>query len=630
MDDWLTRQKSKAPPSQGASLAEQVASSVASQVASQVATPEQVASSVVSQVASQVAEQVAEQVASPSAFSQDAWLARQGEEDETFRQAEWTPAASWEADDDLEQSLLSDIEEGLGKKERGMMEGRIVTIEESMRPMFQALPKNEYGKLGHSSVRYMLHRFFVAEHGWFIDGLYSEGAALNTSSPSGALKDRVPMFVQGLFEKRLGGRGFGIHEMAVLVAVVENSVHQEAQTALKMTYKALDLSVYNGFDAEQANTFIQIYMSGFVMNTNMSAVSGRYLYRQAGSMTSMYPTWPRARTFFHKVIESHALNDAHGKTAPVFSFTAISAIVKELVDTFGTFHGQQCQGLKSTLMDLERKGSSGCVNLPDFYAKGLKADTNWLFVETPEFLRHIGVLDESDPKNPHLLSANYITSPTNCLQPTGYYLVCCHNECDDILGQLEKQLGMPAATPTEIVKALQGSQASLRSGRLAPSLRRRLQEVADYHDGRVPIHGRLFAQWLHHVYPHECPYPHMSGSKHPQWVQDFEEETGKFVQMTEEEMASFVANASKTVAPKANKTLSADAGSCAPWRQEEELFASIPHARLPLHELENDPHLWNVTGGIAFIAAAATFFIAIMRTCRSMTKLQHQPKMLQV
>merc|ERR1719281_2166442 len=26
----------------------------------------------------------------------------------------------------------------------------------------------------------------------------------------------------------------------------------------------------------------------------------------------------------------------------------------------------------------------------------------------------------------------------------------------------------------------------------------------------VQLHGRLFAQWLHYAFPHECPYPHLS------------------------------------------------------------------------------------------------------------------------
>jgi len=156
-----------------------------------------------------------------------------------------------------------------------------------------------------------------------------------------------------------------------------------------------------------------------------------------------------------------------------------------------------------------------------------------------------------------------------------------------------------------------------------------LQEVADAHDGRVPIHGRLFAQWLHHLFPHECPYPHLSGSKHPQWVDDFEQETGKSAALTDAEMAFWALNASNTLAVKANKASSADVGSCAPWAYEEELFASIPHAR-PLHELENDPHLWNMSGCIAFVAAVVTFSITMMRTCKTMTKLRYQPKMLLV
>merc|ERR1719148_155303 len=132
------------------------------------------------------------------------------------------------------------------------MEVRIATIEKRMQSVFRALPKNEYGKLDHASVRYMLHRFFVQEHCWFIDGLFTEGAALNTSSPSGALKNRVPMFVQGLFENRLSGRGFGIHEIAVIVAVVENSVHREAQTALEETYKALNVSFDQSLAVQEA------------------------------------------------------------------------------------------------------------------------------------------------------------------------------------------------------------------------------------------------------------------------------------------------------------------------------------------------------------------------------------------
>ncbi|OLP24478.1 hypothetical protein AK812_SmicGene48940, partial [Symbiodinium microadriaticum] len=25
-----------------------------------------------------------------------------------------------------------------------------------------------------------------------------------------------------------------------------------------------------------------------------------------------------------------------------------------------------------------------------------------------------------------------------------------------------------------------------------------------------PLHGRLFAQWMHYAFPHECPYPQIA------------------------------------------------------------------------------------------------------------------------
>merc|ERR1719191_1732867 len=46
---------------------------------------------------------------------------------------------------------------------------------------------------------------------------------------------------------------------------------------------------------------------------------------------------------------------------------------------------------------------------------------------------------------------------------------------------------------------------------LTEELVARLGEIAALHDGQLPIHGRLLAQWLHFVFPHECPYPHMGG-----------------------------------------------------------------------------------------------------------------------
>jgi hypothetical protein len=549
------------------------------------------------------------------------------EQDESLSQDEWTPASSWEAnaEENMEKSLLSDIEEELGTKHRQATEARIAQNKEGMRSIFESLPKNEYGKLGHSSVRYMLHRYFVQKHGWFIDGLFTEGDALNSSSPVLTLLDRVPMYVQGLFERRLGGRGFGLHEMAVIVAIVENSVHQEAQRELNNTFKVLDIPL-NGTFTDSAKLMVERYMTGFILKLNMTETSARELKKKHMDIADYYPTWPVAQKFFDSVATKHMQDGL-----PVH-YEDISRIVAEIVDSFGIFQGRQCQGLKQQMIDLEKKSSSGCVGLADFYDKGLKADSNWMFVESPEYLRQLGALDETDPQNPRVLSANYMLGPNSCLQPSGYYMVCCHNECDDILGQLEVTLAAPTATPREILLALPASSTarSLRASSkplIAPRLVHRLEEVAAHHEGGVPIHGRLFAQWLHHVYPHECPYPHLSGTKSPEWMEDYEGETGKHSILSDIEMQTFILNNS---AAHSKQILKDNIGSCAPWQDEEELFAPLPMARRSLAELEEDPHLWQVASACAFLTAVGTTVIHGVRVAKSLRNLWYRPKMIQV
>merc|ERR1719181_238746 len=47
---------------------------------------------------------------------------------------------------------------------------------------------------------------------------------------------------------------------------------------------------------------------------------------------------------------------------------------------------------------------------------------------------------------------------------------------------------------------------------LTSGLLSQLEQIAKNHGGLVPLHGRLFAQWLHYVFPRECPFPHKIGA----------------------------------------------------------------------------------------------------------------------
>lgn len=135
--------------------------------------------------------------------------------------------------------------------------------------------------------------------------------------------------------------------------------------------------------------------------------------------------------------------------------------------------------------------------------------------------------------------------------------------------RLEKEVGTSATVPriTELVAAIP-SESVKAPRELSQTLRQRLSEVAAHHGGQVPLHGRLFAQWLHHAYPLECPYPHEAGVKNVQaWT------GGESDQASESEMKQHVDADTCSV----NWEGKIDCGEEAkelPWSTTEELLQS--------------------------------------------------------
>merc|ERR1719276_676658 len=149
-------------------------------------------------------------------------------------------------------TLLSEIEGTLGATPRG----RMARIESALESMYASLPKNEFGKLGHTSVRYALHRLFVQRHGWYVKGLEPAGDSWNTTSPSGILKDRVSSEVIHLMEDRLDGHGFSLHETAVLAATLEHLVHDEALDRLSKAYTVQNLDQNEHLNKHQSEQIL--------------------------------------------------------------------------------------------------------------------------------------------------------------------------------------------------------------------------------------------------------------------------------------------------------------------------------------------------------------------------------------
>jgi len=186
-------------------------------------------------------------------------------------------------------------------------------------------------------------------------------------------------------------------------------------------------------------------------------------------------------------------------------------VVGSITSSFASFWESECQSMKSALVEMDTH-HTGRVPLSKFYGSAL--DTEWRFGESETYLRELGALDETSARGKQVMIANYIQGASNCIVSATHYLVCCVNECEALLGELEVTIGGPVASPRQILDIV--STSSSIGEELSPAskgvLSEQLDKIGATHDGLVPLHGRLFAQWLHYAFPRECMFPHKAGT----------------------------------------------------------------------------------------------------------------------
>jgi len=470
----------------------------------------------------------------------------------------------------LQSTIMQKIEEMLGK-EKAVTDDRLGRIEDLLRTTFKAMPKNEQGKLEHAAVRYALHNYFVQRHGWYVRGLSDVGEAFNGTSPNGILQDRVEEFVQGVFEQRMGAHGLDLRETAVLAATFENLVRHETMQRLNASLGALSMRDPKDMNISQVDEVLATYMMSYVLRLDFAKSRPGTLNVVRKRINVIYPAWGETLVFLREVRAQSSYHRTH------FSRTDVEDILEKVGDQYGRWQDRECRDLKHKLLSLEDKSigtnGSGRVRMADFYGSAVN-DGNWQFSETKKYLEQLGALDSQDPSIPRVVIPNYINSPSNCLAGSKYYSVCCINECEDLLDGLEHRFQAPTAAATEIVEAVTAlPSSSVSAGRvLQPILLARLDEIAKHHGGEVPLHGRLFAQWMHHAYPRECPYPHMSGTVRAQVTQEYKAATNLSPIVPKAEISELVATLR---AEQASSELDSSE-ECTTWSQMEELYVSGP------------------------------------------------------
>jgi hypothetical protein len=443
------------------------------------------------------------------------------------------------ATENVQPSLLQEVDAVFSI---GTISSRFAEMESALRPMFVALPKNEHGHLGRAAVRYALHRFFVQRHGWFVNGLYEVDDRHNSTSTPGLLKERVPAYVIDIFEERLNAQGFGLHELAVLAATIEQLVHNEVVKRLSEAFKVHSLTPAALMNETEVDDVLDTYMAGHILGEDFSNMTTKDALRTRSGVQDVFNSWSATQKFVRDLRKN--ITGFENRSAAVsfdtHDFPYVAHVAQTVAEQFGRFQNLECRQIKANLTAMEEAGT-GRVRLFDFWKPAIdNPDAEWNFGESRNYLRQLGALDESDTQTPRVMIANYINSPSNCIASSSLYAVCCMNECEQLIGHLEKQIAAPEASP-DVIASLVAKlpSASLQSPRsLSKTLLSRLDDIST--NGVVQLHGRLFAQWMHHAYPRECPYPHISGTTKPQTPDEWLKSTGEQTLASSEEMKAFV------------------------------------------------------------------------------------------
>jgi len=312
------------------------------------------------------------------------------------------------SEEEVQTSLLAEVEGTFGS---GSATSRLKQLEAELAPMFNALPKNEHGYLERATVRYALHRLFVQRHGWFIKGLHQAGGHRNSTSTAGLLKEQVPAYVQELFEKRLGGRGLGLHELGVLAATIEHLVHNEAIKRLGEAFKVHNMLPTSLMSESEVDEVLDTYMTGYILGEDLSSMSAEDALQTKAEMPEVFMAWNATQDFVRAVRHniSNFESSSEQRASGALDFSLVARVAERVGEQFGRFQDHECRQIKTALVAMEVAGT-GRVRLSDFWKPALdNPDGAWQFHEIHPFLGSLWI--------PRLLSGAPPRTATPCVVP---------------------------------------------------------------------------------------------------------------------------------------------------------------------------------------------------------------------
>eukprot|EP00927_Polykrikos_kofoidii_P000064 TRINITY_DN1002_c0_g1_i1.p1 TRINITY_DN1002_c0_g1~~TRINITY_DN1002_c0_g1_i1.p1 ORF type:complete len:606 (+),score=104.23 TRINITY_DN1002_c0_g1_i1:69-1820(+) len=486
-------------------------------------------------------------------------------------------------------------------------------IREMLMSVVAASPKNANGRLDDGPARYALRRVFMERNGWHLPSLGEdevEEQEIDVSNPTLTLGYSLPFSLRQIIQKRIANRGAGLLDLSIFVASLEQMEAQMVPKRLESAFRLMLLDFDATVDVASVQEIIDLYMAGWICGEDLTRMSVGERFKFQADVPFIYNQWSDAKRLFREVQRSAAPDLMR------FNFSTVLDIVRRIETEFPFWNNRQCATLKRNMMRMEVQ-ASGRLRLLDFYDGALHKGMVQ-FRETRKYLKALGAIDESDPLEPRVIISNYLDGPSNCVGETKHYSLCCIDECGDLYGHIEREVGKPEASPEVLISIVRHlASSTMQRARLSKAILKRIHQIAAHHDGFVPLHSPLFAEWMHFAYPRECTHMQMFGQAHRLTLSQWESQGGP-AGLTDAELRVSVKeleNLEFQRLARANASNDDDeASTCWTWDKADINVTFEDEDDTDSHQLEQDGRLssrWIAT--ILFVSCVAIYVLKLFK-----------------
>jgi hypothetical protein len=484
------------------------------------------------------------------------------------------------------RNFLADhkFEEGFTESMRAVLTGSptdpilVETSKNLLVPMWNTMPKVN-GKVDRRALRYLAYRYYMQTSSLLVRGFEPTRQVNNSHwGVADVLSQMVPAYVESFLESQHASQhGFSLNDVVELTLTLDRMIFESQAPLLDHVFTNQQLNYDDALSLEGLEKVIEEYMLRWMVE--LEEADYALLLGNRSVAADVLPNYLPLQEFIHgrvrtlKVVRERSPPKGRARDVMMglFNYNDAHYLVGVIAKTFSSFWEQsECGPIKSHLISMDTH-NTGRVPLAKFYDQGVNAE--WRFGESTDYLRDLGALDETSTfMGPQVIIANYLKAASNCFVQTAHYLICCPNDCETLLGELESKIQEPAATPITILNTVENMTLQMTLDEevlpnMDTNLVRQLEQIADKNGGLVPLHGRLFAQWMHYVFPRECAFPHKMGTVSTVTPSEY----GDQYEALEADMRKHASNASNS--SFSNVTFSKEALQwMSQWSEDEELI----------------------------------------------------------